>query len=140
MKRRDFLALPGGTASWPLVAHAQQADRVRRIGVLMGYPADDKQGQTFVAAFREGLQTLRWMQGRNIRIETRWASPGDPAVKSRFTFCLRQARVPLRRCNHGMPQGRDRALEIRGDRARERGRADQALAVVGERRAQKCKV
>jgi putative tryptophan/tyrosine transport system substrate-binding protein len=84
MKRRDLLTLLGGTASWPLVAHAQQADRVRRIGVLMGYAESDRQGQAFVAAFGEGLQNLGWTEGRNIRIDTRWASPGDAEARQRF--------------------------------------------------------
>ncbi len=84
MKRRDLLALLGGTSSWSLVAHAQQADRVRRIGVLMGYAASDRQGQAFVAAFGEGLQRLGWTEGRNIRIDVRWASPGDAEARQRF--------------------------------------------------------
>jgi putative ABC transport system substrate-binding protein len=75
MRRREFLGVIGGAAAvaWPLATHAQQTDRVRRIGVLMGYPESDREGQAFVAAFREGLQKLGWAEGRNIRIDFRWA-------------------------------------------------------------------
>ena len=75
MRRRDFVTLLGGTAAvWPFSARAQQADRMRRIGVLMSYPESDPEGQAFVTAFREGLQKLGWTEGRTIRIDTRWAA------------------------------------------------------------------
>jgi putative tryptophan/tyrosine transport system substrate-binding protein len=74
MKRRELIALLGGAAAWPLAVRAQQADRVRRIGVLMGFPESDPEAQLRVAAFREGLQKLGWTEGRNIRIDTRWAA------------------------------------------------------------------
>ena len=65
MRRREFIALLGGTAAaWPLAARAQQPDRVRRIGVLMAYPEDDLEAQAQFAAFRDGLQKLGWMEGR----------------------------------------------------------------------------
>ena len=73
MRRRDFITLLGGTAAaWPLAAHAQQPERMRRIGVLMGV-ADDREGKARVAALKEGLQELGWTDGRNIQIETRFA-------------------------------------------------------------------
>ncbi len=84
MRRREFISLLGGVAAWPLNARAQQADGVRRIGVLMGYAESDREGQAFVAAFREGLQKLGWTEGRNIRIETRWAAPDDAESRQRF--------------------------------------------------------
>jgi putative ABC transport system substrate-binding protein len=73
MRRRDFITLLGGGAVvWPFAARAQQLDVVRRIGVLMGFAESDREGQAFVAAFREGLQKLGWAADRNIRIDYRW--------------------------------------------------------------------
>jgi putative ABC transport system substrate-binding protein len=60
MKRREFITLIGGAATWPLAARAQQADRVRRIGVLMNRAADNPDGQDRIAAFHQGLQELGW--------------------------------------------------------------------------------
>src|SRR5262249_23643450 len=69
---------------WPLVARAQPAEGVRRIGLLMGGVAEsDPEGQTFAAAFREGLQKLGWTEGRNIRIDARWAA-GDAEAMQRL--------------------------------------------------------
>jgi ABC-type uncharacterized transport system substrate-binding protein len=74
MKRREFITLLGGAAAaWPLAARGQQRERMRRIGVLMGYAENDSEAQAWVAAFREGLQKLGWTDGRNVRIDTRWA-------------------------------------------------------------------
>ena len=76
MKRREFITLLGGAAAvaWPLAARAQQPDRVRRIGVLMASAADDSESQARIAAFLQGLQQLGWADGRNMRIDTRWAT------------------------------------------------------------------
>ena len=74
MRRREFLTLGGAAVAWPLAARAQQPDRMRRIGVLMGFAESDREGQAFVAAFREGLQKLGWAEGRNIRIDYRWTA------------------------------------------------------------------
>ena len=73
-RRREFLALVGGAAAWPVMACGQE--RLRRIGVLMGQPATDPVSQSRNAAFLQGLQQLGWMIGRNVEIEYRWA-PGD---------------------------------------------------------------
>ena len=81
MKRREFLGVLGGAASWPLAARAQQSDRVRRIGVLMGYAESDAEGQAYVAIFREGLQKLGWAEGHNFRIDIRWATSDPEAVQ-----------------------------------------------------------
>src|SRR6516164_1663165 len=76
--RREFITLLGGTAaSWPLAALAQQIDRMRRIGVLMGLVATDPEAQSRVAAFENGLRELGWVKGRNLSIEYRWAGDGD---------------------------------------------------------------
>ncbi len=72
--RRKFIAaLAGAAAAWPLVARAQQTDRMRRIGVLGG-GADDPDNQAWDAAFRQGLQQLGWTEGSNVRIDARWAA------------------------------------------------------------------
>ena len=73
MKRREFITLLGGAAAaWPLAARAQQPDRVRRIGALMGFAADDLEGRTRLTAFVQALQQFGWTDGRNARIDTRW--------------------------------------------------------------------
>jgi putative ABC transport system substrate-binding protein len=77
MRRREFITLLGGMAvGWPLAVHAQQPERMRRIGVLMPIAADDPVGQTRIAAFQQGLQQLGWTDGRNVWVEIRW-SRGD---------------------------------------------------------------
>ena len=83
MKRREFIGLMGATAAWPMVAQAQQSKQVRRIGVLTAYSESDPEAQARVAAFREGLQKLGWTEGRNIRIDARWAA-SDAALMQRF--------------------------------------------------------
>jgi putative ABC transport system substrate-binding protein len=85
MKRRKFITLLGGTmVMQSLAAHAQQFGGMRRIGVLMSYPETDPDAQAFLAAFREGLQKLGWTEGRNVRFDTRWASPGNAEAMQRF--------------------------------------------------------
>src|SRR4029453_8818257 len=78
MRRREFITRLGGVAAaMPLAAHAQQPERMRRIGVLMGFPESDLEAQRFIAAFRDGLHKLGWTEGSNVQIETRWATPAD---------------------------------------------------------------
>ena len=79
MQRRQFIALLGGAATWPLAARAQQGDRIRRIGVLLGTRAEDPQTKERSAAFEQTLQQLGWTQGRNVRIDYRFAG-GDAAT------------------------------------------------------------
>jgi putative ABC transport system substrate-binding protein len=82
MKRRQFITLLGGAAAaWPLAARAQQAERMRRIGVLMAYAESNREAQAWVAAFREGLQKLGWAEGGNIRIDTRWATADVESIR-----------------------------------------------------------
>ena len=75
MKRREFISLLGGAvAAWPVAVRAQQGERMRRIGMLVGIAADDPIGQAQLTAFLEGLQKLGWTDGRNMRIDIRWAA------------------------------------------------------------------
>ena len=73
MKRREFITLLGGAAAWPLAARAQQPERVGRVGVLMNLAADDPEGLARFAVFVQELQQLGWNEGRNMRIDHRWA-------------------------------------------------------------------
>ena len=81
MKRRAFITLLGGAAAWPLAARAQQGERVRRIGVLLPATADDLEFQARVGAFLQGLQQLGWTIGRNVRIDTRWATTNAAEIR-----------------------------------------------------------
>jgi putative ABC transport system substrate-binding protein len=69
MKRREFIGLLGGAAAGPLAARAQQGERKRRFGVLIGFDESDLEGEHRLAAFRQGLQALRWTEGSNLHIE-----------------------------------------------------------------------
>jgi putative ABC transport system substrate-binding protein len=84
VQRRNFIMLLGGAAAWPLAARAQQGERMRRIGALMGYAESDSDARAWYAAFREALQKLGWTQGRNIEVHTRWATPDDAESMRRF--------------------------------------------------------
>ena len=82
MRRRDFMAVAAGAAALaPLAALAQQAERMRRIGVLFGAAADDPEHQARFAAFQQGLAQLGWADGRNLRIDTRWATTNPDEIR-----------------------------------------------------------
>lgn len=84
MRRREFILLSvAAGVSWPLAARSQQADRIRRVGVLMGYAEDDPEAQSWLAAFKQRLVTLGWIEGRNLRIDTFWAA-GDIGRTTEF--------------------------------------------------------
>jgi putative ABC transport system substrate-binding protein len=83
MKRREFITVLGGAASWPIAASAQQ-QAMRRIGVLMSTSEDDPESQLRLIAFVQGLQNAGWTAGHNLQIETRWAS-GDSARIRKYT-------------------------------------------------------
>src|SRR4029450_3317428 len=76
MKRRAFIAGLGSASAWPLVARAQQDERMRRIGVLTALPADDPEAKARNASFLQGLKELGWNFGRNLQIDYRWG-PGN---------------------------------------------------------------
>ena len=81
MKRRTFITLLGGAAAaWPLAARAQQAERMRHIGVLMSLTPDDPDGRARGDAFLQGLQRSGWIEGRNIRIDYRWGGEAMPTT------------------------------------------------------------
>jgi putative ABC transport system substrate-binding protein len=80
--RRQFLATLGGAVAWPLAARAQQADRVRRIGALIGAPtADNPDAQANIGAFLQVLQQLGWTDGRNVRIDLRWGAGNADEIR-----------------------------------------------------------
>jgi putative ABC transport system substrate-binding protein len=83
MRRREFITLIGGAGlAWPLAALAEQAQRMRRVGVLMGVAENDPEGQARVAAFRQGLADLSWADGRNVHIDYRWAAGDTDRIRA----------------------------------------------------------
>ena len=80
MKRREFIMLLGGSAAWPLPAHAQQAGDIVRIGVLMNVAADDPLSTLRVSAFAQAMQEHGWTVGRNLRIDYRWGQNDDERI------------------------------------------------------------
>jgi len=82
MRRRNFITLLAAPMAWPLAAHAQQQERMRRIGVLMGFAESDEVWQSYLASFKRALQELGWTEGRNLRIYYRWA--GESAEHTRM--------------------------------------------------------
>ena len=84
MRRRTFLGVLSGAAmTWPLPAYSQQGERIRRIGVLIGAAADDRDAQARMAAFHAGLQQSGWIEGRNLQVEVRWGA-GNANLHRRY--------------------------------------------------------
>src|SRR6516164_9283404 len=84
MRRREFITLLGGAAAaWPFAARAQQAERIRQVGVLTPFASDDPSEQIGVQAFAQALAQLGWIDGRNARIDIRWGT-GDPERIRRY--------------------------------------------------------
>ena len=81
MKRREFITLLGGAAAWPLGAHAQQRERMRRIGLLMNLAADDPESMARIGAFLHGLHQLGWVDGRNVVIHYRWGAGDSERIR-----------------------------------------------------------
>jgi putative ABC transport system substrate-binding protein len=102
LKRREFITLLGGAAvAWALAARAQQPRRMQRIGVLLTAAADDPEFQARLAAFLEGLQKSGWTDGRNVRIDTRWAGGNADDIRRHATEML--ALAPDVILAHGSP-------------------------------------
>src|SRR4051794_29659862 len=80
MRRREFVGLVGGAVAWPVAARAQPAERMRRIGVLVGLAENDPEMQQRLAGFRQGLEKLGWSEGRNVRIDYRFAPVGTQVL------------------------------------------------------------
>jgi ABC-type uncharacterized transport system substrate-binding protein len=83
LRRREFITLLGGAVAWPVAARAQQADRVRRIGVVTSAPETDADLQARYAVLRQALQQLGWTKGRNIQFDQRLGIVGDSDVVRR---------------------------------------------------------
>ena len=81
VRRREFITLLGGAAAWPFVARAQQPERMRHIGILLATTADDVEFQAWVGAFLQALALLGWTIGRNVRIDTRWATANAGEIR-----------------------------------------------------------
>jgi putative ABC transport system substrate-binding protein len=79
MRRRNFVALLGGTIAWPIAGNAQQLERMRRVGVLIPFPENDRITRAFVTTFAQTLERLGWVEGKNIRFDYRYAA-GDPTL------------------------------------------------------------
>src|SRR6516164_6850006 len=86
MKRSEFITLLGGAAAtWSLATRAQQPERMRKIGALMNFAANDEEGKARVVAFAQALQKLGWTEGRNLRTDTRWAAADDADHYRRYS-------------------------------------------------------
>ena len=83
MRRRDFIPLIGSVAAWPLAAHAQQPNHVRRVSVLLGPAENDPEAKSRVKAFQQGLRDLGWSEPRNIQIDYRFTA-GDPDLIKKY--------------------------------------------------------
>ena len=94
MRRREFISLIGGAAvAWPLAARAQQRNRVKGLGVLWGLAENDNAYEPYLAAFKQRLQDLGWIDGRNIRVEYRFTAESLSASASRLMNWLRSRRM-----------------------------------------------
>ena len=139
IRRREFFVSLGGAAAWPLAARAQQAERMRRIGVLMNSAADDPEAQARIAAFLQGLQQLGWTDGRNVRIDTRWGA-GDAErfadMRRNWSRSRRTSSWPLARLDHGAVATGDphRADRVRAGRRSGRRRLRRQPGAAGRQR------
>ena len=115
MKRRQFITLLGGAAAWPGVVCAQQAERMRRIGVLAALSADDAQGQARLVAFVQGLQQLGWTNGRNVLIDTRWATANTGEIRRHVAEMVALVPDVIALAGTGSRSGQPKSCHGRGD-------------------------
>ena len=116
MKRREFIALLGGAAAaWPAAARAQQPDRIRRVGVLIGFPEDDPDSKPRLVAFQQGLEKLGWSEGRNIHLDVRFALPANEQQVQMLVkeLLALSPDVSWRRVQHLLPLSDERAETFR---------------------------
>lgn len=85
MKRREFITLIGAAAAWPCAARAQQPAGMRRIGVLTAFADNDAEAQANITAFRQSLEKVGWIEGRNLAIDYRWGD-ADPERKRNYVI------------------------------------------------------
>jgi putative ABC transport system substrate-binding protein len=90
VKRREFITLVGAATTWPVVAQAQQGERVRRVGVLMGLAESDLEAQSWISTTRHRLGELGWSEGHNIRIDDRWTAGDSSRLRSYATELVQQ--------------------------------------------------
>jgi putative tryptophan/tyrosine transport system substrate-binding protein len=96
VKRREFITLLGGAATaWPLAARSQQGERMRRIGILMPWAANDPTAKARVGVFQQELQQLGWTDGRNIRIDIRWAAGNADETRKQASELVGLAPTPF---------------------------------------------
>jgi putative tryptophan/tyrosine transport system substrate-binding protein len=86
IRRREFISLLAGAAASPMLAHAQQSERMRRIGVLMNLAANDSEALRRTTALVQGLQRLGWTEGGNVRLDTRWGAGSADLFRPRKTL------------------------------------------------------
>ncbi len=126
MRRREFFTLIGSATAWPLIAGAQQADAMRRIGVMINLPEADRPGRAQADALREGLRELGWTEGRNIRIDLYWdvAEPGRAQAVARdvVATCCRSGCPRLCSQLHATGRKRDRVQRFRAVDGQQMGR------------------
>jgi hypothetical protein len=115
MRRREFLVTLGGAAAWPLAVRAQQPERMRRIGVLLPFPANNAEAQARMEAFLQGLQQLGWTNGRNVLIDTRWATANTGEIRRHVAEMVALVPDVIALAGTGSRSGQPKSCHGRGD-------------------------